>query len=533
MTTPQQNNAALYLRLSRDDGGDVESNSIGNQRTILQRYAHECGFASMQEYIDDGFSGTSFERPSFKRMINDIEKGKINTVLCKDLSRLGRNNALVSYYTELFFPDRGIRFIAVNDCIDSAKGDNEIMPFKSVINEYYARDISKKIRSAFRAQAQKGSYTAPYAPYGYSKDPADKHHLIPNPETAGVVRRIFSLAAKGMGTSAIARTLSGEGIPTPRVHIRALGIPRPETFRADTDWSHTTIKNIVLNHIYLGHMVNLKTTTKSYKNKKQVTLPEEAWIVVKNTHEPLVSEDTFALAQKIIGVKKRGNKYGFKNIFAGLVKCDDCGSGMSLVYCRGNSKKYIGYNCNRYRQHANNYCLNHYITYDNLYAVALASIQEKAAFVKSREDQLLEYARKLASNTAEKNSKKLRPELARMQKRFDELKIIVKKLFEQSALGTIDMEQFAELSAGYKSERESLKSRILEYQSHIPENEESAETAMSFFRLVQKYFEFTMLDAAILNDLIDNIAVSHPEGRGKKRNQTLVVSFRFIKDNLF
>ena len=346
MIKQQQNNAALYLRLSRDDGGDVESNSIGNQRAILQRYAREAGFDLFDEYVDDGFSGTTFERPSLKRMLADIDDGKIGIILCKDLSRFGRNNAMVSYYTELFFPENDIRFIAVNDGIDSATGDNEIMPFKSVINEYYARDISKKIRSAYKAQALKGAYTGPVPPYGYMKSPDNKYMLAPDPETAGVVRRIYEMAASGCAPYTIARTFTEERILVPNAYDKKKSNFGFKTlYTIDTDWSPTSIRGIIKNEVYLGHMVSQKQSTKSYKSKKLIRLPEEDRIRVENTHAALADQETFDLANKCFRSKRMPNKLGFVNIFVGIIKCADCGSGLAYIYPT-KSKPSWGYQCN-------------------------------------------------------------------------------------------------------------------------------------------------------------------------------------------
>jgi len=325
MKQQRTNTAALYCRLSRDDGGDSESNSIITQRQMLQRYARENGFYVCSEYVDDGISGTTFDRPSLKRMITDIEDGKIGIVLCKDMSRLGRNNAMVAYYTEIFFPDNDVRFIAIGDSIDTYKGENEIMAFKSVINEYYARDISKKIKAAYHTKALNGEFTAAFAPYGYKKNPDNKHHLIPDENTAGTVARIFQMAADGLTPFKIAAVLSREGILTPRAYTAEQHEKYKDCFnhKYPADWRNTTIAAILKNREYMGHMVCNKNTTKSFKNRKHIQLSEEDWIITENTHEPLVDEYLFNLAQKVVRVKKRENTAGHDNIFAGLLKCSD------------------------------------------------------------------------------------------------------------------------------------------------------------------------------------------------------------------
>lgn len=534
MLKQQQNNAALYLRLSRDDGGDVESNSIGNQRAILQRYADESGFGVIGEYVDDGISGTTFERPSFKRMIEDIEAGRISIVLCKDLSRLGRNNAMVAYYTEIFFIENRVRFIALNDGIDTAFGDNEIMPFKSVINEYYARDISKKIRSAYKAQAQKGNFAGPVPPYGYLKNPDNKYHLIPNPDTAPVVKRMFAMAASGMGTARIAKALREDGILNPRAYsVQVLGINRPYTYKDDTDWAKTSVAQIIRNKAYLGHTVSQKASTISFKNKTRIKYPEEDFVTVLNTHEPLVEQEEFEIAQKIFSIKNRGNKFGFENIFVGILKCSDCGSGLAIQFpSKSNGRPFFSYSCNRYRQHSK-YCTTHYIRYDDIYKLVLDGIQEKQRFVKAHEEELALYAQKLADRGADIELKKMRSDLEKFRKRRDELDILIQKLFEQVALGAIPQERFATLSATYEDEQKTLKSKIAELEENISGRGGDVQNIMRFFELVRKHDEVTELSAAIIHEFIDSVVVYQAEGKRKDRTQKVVINFRFIKDNWF
>jgi len=535
MRKQQQNNAALYLRLSRDDGGDVESNSIGNQRAILQRYAREAGFDIIDEYVDDGWSGTNFDRPSLKRMLGDIDDGKIGIVLCKDLSRFGRNNAMVSYYTELFFPENDIRFVAVNDGIDSAKGDNEIMPFKSIINEYYARDISKKIRSAYKAQALKGAYTGPVPPYGYMKSPENKYLLIPDPETAGVVRRLFGMAASGCAPYTIARTFTDEKILVPNAYNKKKhSVGFKESNITDTCWNPNTIRGFIRNEVYIGHMVSQKQSTKSYKSKKIVRLPEEDRIRVENTHEALVDQETFDLANKCFKAKRMPNKHGFVNIFVGLIKCADCGSGLQYVYPTKSIPSF-GYQCNRYRHYARRLCTSHYIKYDNVYDIVLQKIQQKVRFVNEHRDKLAEYAQKLATQNFDNDLKQVRSEIEKSQRRCRELDFLIQKLFEQNATGVLSDERFVTLSGAYEVEQKALKTKIADLQNRLSEQENSAQDTLRFFNLVSKYTVITELTAENLNDLIDTIVVHAPEGQRsrKARKQKVEVNFRFIQEKWF
>jgi len=530
MLKQQTNIAAIYKRLSRDDGGDAESNSIVTQGQMLRRYAKEQGFVVYDEYTDDGISGTTFERKDFKRMIKDIEDGKIGIVLCKDLSRLGRNNAMVAYYTEIFFPDNDIRFIAVSDAIDTFKGDNEIMPFKSVVNEYYAKDISRKVRSAYRTKALNGEFTAAYAPYGYKKDTENKHQLVIDENVSGNVKRIFQLAADGLSPYKIARQLSSEKILTPRAYVAEQYGKYKDCFhpKYPTDWNHGTIVTILKNREYLGHFVGNKSTTKSFKNRKLVRNPEEEWIEIPNTHQPIIEQHVFDMAQKITKVKKRDKTTAKENIFAGLLKCSDCGR--ALGYVKGKTEGHQGaYNCNLYRQKATRYCTAHYITHKALYQLVLDDICRNAQIAKQYESELSEYAQKMASSNANVKFKHKQKELDKLKQRDSELYTIIKKLFEKSALGVVSDEQFLSMSADYESERKALTARIAELEKQLEKRDAESNNTTKFLCAVRKYSDITELNAQILNDLIDSIVVYNAEGRSRKnRVQRVEINYKFI-----
>ena len=528
--TQQQDNAALYLRLSRDDGGDAESNSIGTQRAILQRYAAEAGLNMIGEYVDDGISGTTFERDGFKRMIADVEAGRVGTILCKDLSRLGRNNALVAYYTEIYFIENRVRFIALNDGIDTFKGDNEIMPFKSVINEYYARDISKKIRTALRANAHDGHFLGGPPPYGYMKNPEDIHRLIPNPDTMDVVKEIFRLSAEGKSTPEIARLMSASGHKIPSAYTKEkYGYTHGRNYHDDHDWSATTIRSIIINRVYTGAMVGCKYTTQSFKSKKVIVVPEEDRIVVENAHEALVRKEVFDRIQSFMTTKKRGNKSNYVNLFQGMMVCADCGGSFSLIY-GDRQAEYVGYNCAKHR-HA--YCFNHYISIKNLQAIVLGEFQKKLAFVKAHEGELAAWAQRWGSQQSDRDTKKVRTELLRCQKRAAELGGLIKRLFEQNANGVLSDESFMELSRDYEAEKKQLSEKITELQAQYDKQNEGEQNAMRFFNLIRKYTEIDHLDVHVVRDLLDSVVIHSPSGRGKAREQKVVVRFRFIKEDWF
>lgn len=337
MKKQQRTRTAIYCRLSRDDEQSGESMSIENQKILLQRYAKEHHFEVADIYVDDGWSGTNFDRPDFQRMKRDIESGGIDIVLVKDLSRLGRNQIETSLCIQVFFPEYQVRFIAVSENIDTAKGEDDFMELRNLFNEWFVRDTSRKVKSGYRQRALNGDYTGAFAPYCYQKDEQNKHKLVPDENTAPIVQRIFRLAVEGHSPYKIGRLLRAYRILTPRAylaeqHQRYLKVVNT---KHPYDWGATTVKVILQNKVHLGHMVSHKTTKPSFKRKGMVAVPEEEWIEVPNTHEPLIDEETFALAQKVIRVKKRPTKAGEHQIFAGLLKCSTCGQGLS--FARGGS----------------------------------------------------------------------------------------------------------------------------------------------------------------------------------------------------
>jgi len=476
--------AALYCRLSRDDGGDAPSNSIVNQRELLQSCARENGIKIYGEYIDDGFSGTSFNRPGFKRMLADIEAGKVNTVLCKDLSRLGRNNAMVAWYTEMFFPDRNVRLIALNDGIDTGQGENEIMAFKSVINEYYARDISKKIRSSIRSAALKGEFGGSHAPYGYVKSPEDKHKLIIDEEAASVVRRMFEMAANGLGVHQIARALSEEKIFIPTMYkYDRLGY-KSNQFDENYphDWRPTTVRRILESRVYAGDIVSHKCGNKSFKNQKLVSYPESEWIIVEDMHEPIVNRDLFDRVQQLIKIRQRRNALGAENIFLGLLKCADCGANLShqAYQCKDGS---IGgrFVCSRYRHSRGKEagvksCTAHYTPYANINA---------AVFERLRAH-------------------------------------ITANLSEEEVLHTLQMQA--------AQKKHAPPRRVLRVSELCNTTDERA-GAQPFLEQIRRYSEAKELTREMLLSLIDHIDVHEPTGerRAGNRAQELEIHYRFSK----
>jgi len=520
------NNVAIYLRISRDDGGDAESNSIGNQREMLRRYAKDNNLAVFSEYADDGISGTTFERPQFKRMVDDIENGKVGAVLCKDLSRLGRNNALVAYYTEIFFPQNDIRFIALNDNIDSLYGENEIMGFKSIINEYYARDISKKIRSSFKVRAQKGDFIGSYPPYGYIKNPENKHQLLLDEYSAGVVERIFSLAAQGVPARTIATKLKNDDIliPMAYLHQRTGKWGSGYDQRFPTDWKQSTVYNILKNRVYMGHMVGCKQTIKSFKNKKLENVPEENWITVPNTHEKIVDEETFWNVQKLVAIKRPPNVCGIENIFVGKLKCPDCGRNLGYQGLQGRHKN-ANFVCNSYRRNTKA-CTPHYIKYNTLYDMVLADIRKHAHFCHETKGDFDTFASQLSADRNDIKASHIKKELEKSKARSSELDAIIKKLFEQNALGVMPDDRFATLLNEYTAEQKTLNTAIDNFKSQLEQENVGIENLKRFYEMMQGYTNIQTLTTQTISDLIDRIVVNEHDG-GKPRRQKIGIFYRF------
>jgi len=530
MPNQQQMMAAIYCRLSRDDGGDAESNSIGNQREMLRKYAKDNGIPVKDEYVDDGISGTTFERDGFKRMVADIDDGKIGVVLCKDLSRLGRNNALVAYYTEIYFVENNVRFIAVNDGIDSAKGDNEIMGFRSVINEFYARDVSKKTRSSFRTLALKGKFIGAHAPYGYRIDPEDHYHLLPDEETAPVVKEIFRMAAEGISCYKITQHLTGLQILTPRAYIAKTIGRYTNSYNKEfpADWNVSTVANLLRNREYCGHIVSQKETTQSFKNKKTVFRPEAEWVIARDMHTALVDELTFDKVQSFITTKRRINKSNTDNIFAGLIKCGTCGYGVSYTspHQRTNTGTYM---CNLYRQHSRvRPCTSHYVTYRSIYEAVLGRFQKLSAFMEAHGDDLEVFYNQFLQQGSELNNRSKRQELDRYQKRVRDLDSIVKKIVEQNALGTLSDERFAILTADYEAEQRDLKEKVEKLQIQLNQKRDSMQNAGHFINAISIYKDITELNVSVLHELVDKIVIHEAVGVGKARTQKIDIHWRFV-----
>ena len=518
----------LYARLSKDDGdADKESNSIKNQLQMLRYNAKEKGFIVVGEYVDDGYSGTTFNRPDLNRMIKDaMEDTEPSGIMVKDMSRFGRNNAMFMYYVEEIFPNNDILFIALNDDVDTRFDENEIMPFKSIMNEYYARDTSKKIRSVKKTTALNGGFCGSFAPYGYRLDPQNKQKLLIDEETAPIVKRIFELSKQGNGIHQIARILCEDGILIPRAY-RAMKNGTLETstgFKFPTDWVAKNVKMILENQVYLGHMVSHKTQTKSFKNRKLVPVPKEDWIIVKNTHEPIIDEDTFELVQKFISVKKQPNKTRKPNMFVGLVKCPDCGRNMALSR-RADSSRWL--RCRTYTRNTN-LCTSHSISYNALQQIVMNDIQKHIKNMEALGDQFLEEMKELSEKGGNEKIQHLKQSLEVAEKRIEEIDNVIMKLFEQNALGKISDERFEKMSISYENEQSELKLKRNDLKDKIESEEKKTQSTNQFLETIRKYENVTELNRAMLVELIDSIYVYQAEGTGQEKTQKVEINYRFL-----
>lgn len=531
---PTQDLTALYERLSRDDELQGESNSISTQRMMLRKYATEHGLNVVDEYIDDGYSGTNFERPGFKRMIDDIEAGKINCVIVKDLSRFGRNYLQVGMYTEMIFPQKNVRFIAIDNGVDSEnQQSNEFTPFLNVINEWYARDVSRKVKRAFRARNEAGAHYGAYAPLGYIKNPEKKGHLLIDRDTCWIIEKIFALALQGTGAAKITRILTEEKVPTPGwLNFQRYGTfaniyaeASPEKAYA---WTIAIVKEILKSETYIGNSVHNKQTNISFKDKRKIRKSESEWWRVENTHEAIISKEDFQTVQEMIASRRRKQKDGTTQIFSGLVKCADCGWSLAYGVNRQNKNPYAHYHCSKYGQGLRQ-CTMHYIRYDVLYAYVLARLQYWCNEAQQDESQLLQ--RLLKSSDSERNTtkKKAVSDLKKAQKRQTEIDSLFARMYEDRVTGKITERNFSMLSDKYQTEQETLAQTIDSLQQQLAQDSQGTEDAEKWIALIKQHTSPTELTAELLNALIEKILVYEADkDEDGNRIQKVEIYYRFI-----
>ena len=530
---------ALYERLSRDDDQLGDSNSIINQKKYLESYAEQKGYDNCVHYTDDGWSGGNFERPSWKRLIADIEADKVAHVIVKDMSRIGRDYLQTGFYTEVMFRQHDVHFVAIANNVDSDdQNSNEFAPFLNIMNEWYLRDLSRKQRTAIRVKGESGKPTTNCAIYGYMKDPNDKYKWLVDEEAAAVVRKIYRLTIEGLGTFQIARRLYEEKIETPAVYFgkKGMGIWKSkEHFENPYGWNDFIVGRILSKPEYMGHTVNFRSHTKSYKDKNRIMNPKEDWVIFENTHEAIIDKETWELVQKLRGTPRRIDTLGEANPLTGLVYCADCGEKMYNHRNKGGSKgkPYPSnfFDCSTYtrsRQKFLKSCRSHHITTKALNTLILDTIKNVSKYAISNRKEFIEKVRATSQLRQEEEVKDIKRKLKKDSKRISELDNIIKKLYESFAVGRISEERFDILIAEYEMEQETLQASVSEAENKLSAFEKDTDNAEKFIELAKKYTDFTELTTVMINEFIEKIIVHAPEKVDGDRVQEVEIHLNFI-----
>lgn len=521
---------ALYCRLSRDDELTGDSNSIVNQKAILSKYAKENHFSNAAFFVDDGYSGTNFNRPSWSELLEKIENGEVSALIVKDMSRLGRDYLKVGFYTEVLFVEKGVRFIAINNGIDSAnQQDSDFTPFLNIINEWYAKDTSKKIRAVMKSKGEAGEHLCTNPPYGYMKDPENKKRWIVDEEAATVVKRIFALCLDGYGPSQIARILKADKVLIPTAYWQAQGKTVNHSVPENPYmWVSATVADILEKKDYLGHTVNFKTYKQSYKSKKKLYNPEEKQLVFENTHEAIIDADTWARVQELRKNKRRPTRTGKTNMFSGIVRCADCGE--KLYYCtsRNFEARQDHFVCSTSRLKGKEVCPTHFIRAVVLEQGVLAHMRMTIACVANHEEQFRKAMGAKQKAEAKKELAAKRRQLTQAQRRIEELDRLFKRIYEDTVSGKLSDSRFQMLSEDYEQEQEELREKLLRLNEEINEQEEQAENINRFIGKVRKYLDLDELTPAILNDMVKTVYVHAPDKSKGYREQQIDISYDLV-----
>ena len=522
---------ALYCRLSRDDELQSPSNSIQNQRRILESYAREHNLMPYQFFVDDGWSGANFQRPGFTEMMEGVENGEIKTVVTKDLSRLGRNYLQVGMYTEMIFPQKGVRYIAINDGVDSAQGDSELSVLKNVFNEWMVRDTSKKIRAVKKAKGMSGKPVTSRPVYGYLM--GEDERFVVDPEAAPVVRQIYSLCLAGNGPTKIARMLSEQGIPTPgTLDYQRTGNSRRYYPGYECRWAANTVAHILENREYTGCLVNFKTTMQSYKVHKIIYNPVEEQAIFENAHEPIIDTETWERVQELRKQRKRPNRQGEMGLFSGIVFCADCGSVMYQQRFDTEKRHQDCYICGSYKKRTAD-CTTHFIRTDLLTAGVTANLRQITSYAAKHESKFMKLLMTQSEDGGKRKDAAKRKELAAAEKRITELSAIFKRLYEDSVSGRISDERFMELSADYEQEQTVLKARIAELQAEQGRAREASANVEKFMGIIHRHTNFEELTPTLLREFVEKIVVHESvaldgKRRGKQRRQEIEIYYSFV-----
>ncbi|MFR2203401.1 MAG: DUF4368 domain-containing protein [Christensenellaceae bacterium] len=525
---------ALYERLSRDDELQGESNSIKNQKQLLESYAHKNGYSPIRHFTDDGVSGTTFEREGFQAMIAEVEAGNVGAVIVKDMSRFGRDYLKVGFYTEVMFKEKGVRFIAINNGIDSAnQRDSDFTPFLNIMNEWYARDASRKIQAVFKSRMQDGKRVSPSVPYGYLRSPEDKQKLIIDEEPAAVVRRIYQMVIEGKGVTAIADILTAEKVLIPSAYAK-IHCPENDHSKGFTNpylWSPTAVSYILEKQEYMGHTVLGKTVSVSYKTKKRRKAEPDELMIFKNTHPAIVDEETWHLAQKLRKTVRKPSYDRPPHPLTGLVYCADCGSKMTHRQPSPTKKKKYdaddAYICGSYRQRTRD-CTMHFIKTSVLWELILTAIREVSDYVRQDEQAFIDKVQKTSTVQMAETQREQKRRLAEATERNGELNTLIKKLYEGNATGKIPDKHFERLLSEYDSEQTALETEIEDLKAQIDSFNEDSAKADKFIAVVRRYTDFTELTTPMLNEFIEKVVVHEATGGRTDRKQKIDVYFNFV-----
>ena len=524
----QEEITALYCRLSQDDKQEGDSNSIINQKKILKKYALDRGYTNIQFYIDDGVSGTTFNRAGFQSMIADVEAGKVKRVIVKDMSRLGRDYLQVGMYTEIFFPEHDVHFIAVNDGVDSNQEDNEFTPFRNIINEWYAKDTSKKIRAVKRSKGMAGEHIGSHPPYGYMKNPENKKEWIIDEEAAEVVREIFRLCVGGYGPTRIAHILTERKILCPTYYaLEKGGKPRTALPADKYTWNGPVVAKILDRMDYLGHTVNFKTHVKSYKVHKTIYNSPDQWKVFEGTHEAIIDKETFEIVQKIRAGKRRPTRMGEMPMFSGLLYCADCGRKLSFHRKADEPAEKHHYLCENYRSNTAN-CTMHYIRNVVVERIVLENLKEVIQYVSNYEDEFVQMIMDSDMRQRNRELAQKKKRLAEIQKRIGELDTIFQRIYEDNIIGKLSDERFMKMSKGYEDEQHTFQTEANEIQSELQQEEKKSVDVKRFLAIVKKYTDLTELTPEILREFIDKIIVHAPDKSSGRRLQEIEIIYNHI-----
>ena len=524
---------ALYCRVSRDDGTEKESNSITNQKRMLSKYATTNGFKNIKVYEDDGFTGTNFNRPDMQRLLDDVEMGYISTIIVKDMSRFGREYLQVGYYTEHYFPEKNVRFIAVNDGVDSAnEEDNDFTPLRNFMNELYAKDISRKVKSAHRVKGMAGEPLS-QPPYGYMKDPENKKKWIIDPEAAAVVRDVFKMCLEGKGNETIARILQERQVLIPMAYWQSKGLPRGGKIKQPNPykWCKTSIAKILSQQEYCGDVINFKSYSISFKKKKRIPKPKEEWMVFKDVHEPIIDRETFEQVQKRnVSTRRRQPKpqNAIKSIFSDMLYCADCGSKLWFHTNTKNPNIHF-FSCSNYVNDYRGTCqTRHYVRADAIEEVVTYELQRLADYLKYDQEGFAELLAEKTNKDMLDEQKNAKTQIDQSLARINKIDVLYERLYEDNVSGKVTDSFYMELSHKYENEKEELKKKIFNLKIQLDELNKKVFHKEMFLSAIGKFMEMKTITAPLIRELIDHIEVHETEGEGKYKTQRIVIFYRFV-----